>query len=114
MVAPLPAPSIAAGMTRPRRLVQSGILLTEAHASAFHVPADFKFFEQSNRRRLNAEDSGDLGRAPAWWHEMCLLEPRGIVRAPGARVELHSRGFRAIEATRSLAQPPRVMEGKGS
>jgi hypothetical protein len=46
MVASLPAPSVAAGAPRPRRLVQFGILLMEAHASAFHVPADFKFFEQ--------------------------------------------------------------------
>ena len=46
MVAPLPVPSVAAGMTRPRLLVQSGILSMEAHASAFHVRADFKFFDQ--------------------------------------------------------------------
>jgi hypothetical protein len=86
----------------------------EAHASAFHVRADFKFFDQLNRRRLNADDSGDLGRAPAWWYEICLLEPRGIVRSRGAGVELHSHCFRAVEATRSLARPPRGMEGKGS
>jgi hypothetical protein len=46
MVASLPAPSVAAGVPRPRLLVQSGILLMEAHASAFHVPADLKFFDQ--------------------------------------------------------------------
>jgi hypothetical protein len=46
MVASLPAPGVAAGAPRPRRLVQSRILLMEVHASAFHVPADFKFFDQ--------------------------------------------------------------------
>jgi hypothetical protein len=46
MVASLLAPGVAAGMTRPRRLVRSGILLMEARVSAFHVPAGLKFCEQ--------------------------------------------------------------------